>query len=137
MLAFDNRDHSSRLVRSNIVPDYGVGTCEVVACQKESLRRLELLSEKTKRRSLAITFSHEICLERLHVLGLPALRPLGYVELHRLPLLKASETPRLDGREMHKNVFATLTADETVALGVVEPLYCSLVCHIDTRVPFN
>jgi hypothetical protein len=27
---------------------------------------------------------------------------------------------------MHKNIFAILTADETVAFGVVEPLYCSL-----------
>jgi hypothetical protein len=27
---------------------------------------------------------------------------------------------------MHKNVFATLTANKAVAFGVVEPLYCSL-----------
>ena len=33
---------------------------------------------------------------------------------------------------MHKNVFATLTANEAVAFGVVEPLYCSLFCHVDT-----
>ena len=39
--------------------------------------------------------------------------------------------------EVHKNVFAILTANEAVALGVVEPLYCSLFCHVDTGVPFN
>ena len=38
---------------------------------------------------------------------------------------------------MHKNIFAILTADETVAFGVVEPLYCSLFCHVGTRLPFN
>ena len=36
---------------------------------------------------------------------------------------------------MHKNVLAALTADEAVAFGVVEPLHCSLFCHIDTCVP--
>jgi hypothetical protein len=38
---------------------------------------------------------------------------------------------------MHKNVFPTLTANETVAFGIVEPLHCSLFCHVDTGVPFN
>jgi len=33
---------------------------------------------------------------------------------------------------MHKNVSATLTANEAVALGVIEPLYCSLFCHVNT-----
>jgi hypothetical protein len=36
---------------------------------------------------------------------------------------------------VHKNILAALTADEAVALRVVEPLYCSLFCHIDTRIP--
>jgi hypothetical protein len=27
---------------------------------------------------------------------------------------------------MHENVFAILTADETIALGVVKPLHCSV-----------
>ena len=36
---------------------------------------------------------------------------------------------------MHKNILAALTADEAVAFGVVEPLHCSLFCHIDTCVP--
>ena len=29
-------------------------------------------------------------------------------------------------RQVHKNIFARLTADEAEALGIVEPLYCSL-----------
>ena len=69
-------------------------------------------------------------LERADVLSLPAFGPLGYVELHRLALLEALEAACLDCREVHKYIFATLTADEAVALGVVKPLYCSLFCHL-------
>ncbi len=71
----------------------------------------------------------------MYVLSLQALGALGDVELHGLPFLKALEPARLDCGEMNKNVLAGLTADEAVAFGVVEPLYCSLFCHIDTRIP--
>jgi hypothetical protein len=74
-------------------------------------------------------------LERLDILSLPSLRTLGHVELHRLALLQALETTRLDRRKMHKNVFAILAADKTVAFGVVEPLHCSLF-HIVVFVSF-
>src|SRR5579859_311609 len=73
--------------------------------------------------------------ERLYVFSLPALGALRNVELDCLTLLQASEPARLDCREVHKNIFATLTADETITLCIIEPLYCSLFCHIDTRVP--
>src|ERR1700731_2248318 len=74
-------------------------------------------------------------LERANVVSLPAFGPLGDVELHCLALLQALEAARLDRREVHKNVFATLTADEAVASGVIEPLYCSLFCPVVTGVP--
>ena len=64
-------------------------------------------------------------LDRLYVLGLPALGALDNVKLHLLTLLKTAESPRLDGREMYKDILAVLAADKTVALGVVKPLYCS------------
>jgi hypothetical protein len=93
---------------------------------------------KLKRRSLNGNRLLEFaCLERLHVLSLPALRTLGHVELHRLALLQALEAARLDRREVHKNIFAILAADKAVALGVIKPLYCSLFCHVDTSVPFQ
>src|SRR5215472_1011258 len=76
-------------------------------------------------------------LQRPYVFSLPALGTLGHVELHGLALLQALETCRLDCREMNKNVFATLTANEAEAFGVVEPLHCSLFCHVATGVPFN
>jgi hypothetical protein len=86
--------------------------------------------------SFDIAFSHEFAtLERLYVFSLPALGTLGHIELHCLTLLQASETAGLDSREMHKNVFATLTADEAVPFSVIEPLYCSLFCHVDSDVP--
>jgi len=57
--------------------------------------------------------------------------------LHRLALLQAFETARLDRRAVDKNIFAILAADKAVAFGVVELLYCSLFCHVDTDIPFN
>jgi len=66
-----------------------------------------------------------LLLDSLNVLSLPALGAFGDVELHGLAFLEAAEAARLNRGEMHKDVFATLTADETIALGVVKPLYCS------------
>src|SRR6202140_936031 len=68
-------------------------------------------------------------LDSLNVLSLQALRAFDHVELHGLALLQASEAARLNRREMHKYIFAGLTADKAVAFGVVKPLYCSLFCH--------
>ena len=85
-------------------------------------------SKNLKKAILADSpFSQRICfLQRLHVFRLPALGPLGHVELDGLALLKALETACLDCREMHKHIFATLTANKAIAFGVVEPLHCSL-----------
>jgi hypothetical protein len=65
-------------------------------------------------------------LGRLNVLGLLALWAFSHVELHGLPFLQAVKAASLNGREMHEDVLAILTADEAVAFGVVKPLYCSL-----------
>src|ERR1700720_311965 len=73
-----------------------------------------------------------LCLQRTDVLSLPALWPLGHIELHTLTLLQAAEAACLDCREVHKYIFATLPAYKAVAFGVVKPLYCSLFCHFVT-----
>ena len=65
-----------------------------------------------------------------YVFSLPTLGALRNVELYGLPFLKTLELARLDCREVHKNILAALTTDEAVAFGVVEPLHCSLFCHI-------
>jgi len=94
------------------------------------------MKRSCKRRScLGSPLANNACLEWPYVFSLPAFGTLRHVELHSLPFLKTLEPARLDCREMHKNILATLTADEAVAFGVVEPLYRSLFCHIDTRVP--
>jgi hypothetical protein len=74
-------------------------------------------------------------LESLNVFGLQALGALGDIELHGLAFLQALESASLDGREMHENVFASLTADKAVPFGVIEPLYCSLFHVFCTLVP--
>ena len=159
MPAADNSNHSGGAVGPNVMPDDGVGRCEIVACQTESISKVaekrsshEFILFSTipenpqsgtngvfqKAIALRIAFRKEVaCSERPYILSLPALGTLRDVELHGLALLQALETARLDCREVHKNIFATLAADETIALGVVEPLHCSLFCHIDTVVPFH
>src|ERR1700674_2094799 len=61
-------------------------------------RRDFLWAPKTKRRSPKgdRLSHHEMRLQRLYVLSLPALGPFGHVELHRLALLQALEAARLD-----------------------------------------
>src|SRR5207248_6083671 len=78
-------------------------------------------------------FSEWLC--RLHVLGLPALGTLHYIELDLLAFLKAAESSRLDRREVNENVLAILAADKTISLCVVKPLYCSCF-HGIAYVPF-
>jgi hypothetical protein len=64
-------------------------------------------------------------LDGLYVLRLPALGALDYIELDLLTFLQAAEAVWLDGGEVNENVLAVLAADETIALGIVKPLYCS------------
>ena len=93
--------------------------------------RLERIEQNGERRSPGQHLFARLRLEWRYVFSLPALGTLGHVELHLLTLLQALETGRLDRRGVHKNIFAILTDDETVALSAVEPLYCSLFCHIE------
>src|SRR5216683_79373 len=64
--------------------------------------------------------------DSLNVLGLPALRSFGHVELDGLPFLQAAKAASLNSGEMHEDILPILTADEAIAFGVVKPLYCSL-----------
>ena len=68
-----------------------------------------------------------IPLERSHVLGLPALRSLRYVELNGLTFLQRAKAPvALNCRVVDKNVLAVWSAQKAEALGVVKPFHCSL-----------
>jgi hypothetical protein len=68
--------------------------------------------------------------DRLNVLGLPPLRSFGHVELHPLPFLKASETACLYRGEVDKNILTIFATQKAIALCVIEPLHCSLFCHL-------
>ena len=87
------------------------------------------VAEKERRSARADRLIYELALEwlyGLYVLCLPALRSLDNGELNGLTFLQAAESACLDGRVMDENVFAVLTANEAVALRVIEPLNCSL-----------
>ena len=64
-------------------------------------------------------------LDAFYVLCLPAFRAFYNVELNLLTFLQAAETIRLNGGEVHEYIFTVLAADKSIALGIVEPLYCS------------
>jgi hypothetical protein len=64
-------------------------------------------------------------LDRSNVLCLKAFRTFRDIELYSLAFLQAAEAASLNSREMYKNVFAILTADEAETFGVVKPLHCS------------
>jgi hypothetical protein len=67
------------------------------------------------------------CLDRLNVLCLKALGAAHDVELHALTFLKAAEAVRVDRGEVHEDIFViALACNEAEALGIVEPLDCTL-----------
>jgi len=84
-----------------------------------------ILNKKGGRLAAFATLRLEI-LQNLYVLRLPAFGSLDYVELDRLAFLQAAEAIGLDRRIVDENIFPILTADEAVALRVIEPLNCSL-----------
>src|SRR5688500_1649269 len=62
----------------------------------------------------------------LHVGGVQPLVTGLNLELDFLPFGECLEAVHRDGGEMHEHVVATFLLNETVALGVIEPLHFSL-----------
>ena len=60
-------------------------------------------------------------LDCLNVLSLPALWPLGHLELHGLPFLQAAEAACLNSGEMNEDILPNLAADKAIAFGVAKP----------------
>jgi len=71
-------------------------------------------------------FHAQFSLQHVNVLSLKAFRAFHDIELHSLTFLQATKTVAPDGREMHENVLASLTADKAEAFGVVKSFHCSL-----------
>src|SRR6185437_381972 len=59
----------------------------------------------------------------LHLVSLQAFRPLDDIEGDLLAFLQGLEAGAGDRAEMHEHVFTIFAADETKALGIVEPFH--------------
>jgi hypothetical protein len=96
-------------------------------------------AKKLKRRPFLAAFFELLRVKRflgaLDVLCLPALGAFDHVKLHLLTFLEAAESAGLDSGEMHEDILAILTADESIALSVVKPLHCSCF-HVDAMFLF-
>ena len=64
-----------------------------------------------------------------HVAGLRTLRTVDNLELHCLAFLERTEPIALNGRVVHEDITASVALDESVALGVVEPLDLACDTH--------
>src|SRR5215204_6174460 len=68
-----------------------------------------------------------------HVAGLRTLGTVDDFKLNRLSLFEGTETGALNRRVVYEHVAAAFALDETVALGVVEPL--DLACNTHRSLP--
>src|SRR5262244_3821131 len=73
--------------------------------------------------------SHDSGLDLGDVAGLRALGAVNDLELHCLALLERTEAVALNGRVVHEDVAASVTLDEPIPLGVVEPLDLACDAH--------
>src|SRR5882762_9683079 len=73
--------------------------------------------------------SHYKGLDLRDVAGLRTFRTVDDLELYSLAFLERTEPVALNGRVVHENVTASVTLDEPVALGVVEPFDLACDTH--------
>src|SRR5215469_14989823 len=99
----------------------------VKASECEIKSRMDWQPKPHKRVPTSSKDEHPVsfALERPNVLCLKSFGTFRDIELYTLAFLQAAEAAALNGRKMHENVFAILTADKAVAFGVVKPLHCS------------
>lgn len=63
---------------------------------------------------------------------------LHHFEFDRVPFLKGFKSVRLNRGVMNEDIRPAITADETVTLGIIEPLYLALnFCHLHPPVEFG
>ena len=58
-----------------------------------------------------------------NVLGLESLGSAGHVEGHRISFGQSPKSIHLDGRVVHKHVATRRSLNESISLGIIEPLY--------------
>ena len=79
--------------------------------------------------NLSIPAEFSMNLQLYDVLGLKPLGTLGDRELDLIAFVKRLESRCLNGRMVHEDIVSGSATYESVALVVVEPLYCSLLFH--------
>jgi hypothetical protein len=79
--------------------------------------------------NLSIPAECSMNLQLYDVLGLKPLGTLGDRELDLIAFVKRLESCCLNGRMVHEDIVSGSATYESVALVVVEPLYCSLLFH--------
>jgi len=79
--------------------------------------------------NLSIPAEFSMNLQLYDVLGLKPLGTLGDRELDLIAFVKRLESCCLNGRMVHEDIVSGIATYESVALVVVEPLYCSLLFH--------
>jgi hypothetical protein len=81
-----------------------------------------------------VDVSNCLKLNRLNVLCLPSLGAFDDAKLDRLTFFQTAKALCLNGGKMDENIFAVLSAEKSIAFGVIEPFHCSLF-HGSTRIP--
>jgi hypothetical protein len=85
-----------------------------------------------RRERLQITGAFDVGptgLQLYYVLSLQPFGPICHVEFNVVAFVERLKTRALNGAVMHKNIVAGITADKTIALFIVKPLYGSLFFH--------
>ena len=70
-----------------------------------------------------------------HCIGLRALLTLHDVEFHIVPFFQGFVAVQLDRRVMYEYIGSIIVPNESIALGIIEPLYFSFVLS-HSRLPF-
>lgn len=85
-------------------------------------RQVPLLIRAPRRPASGTPKGCHPILQTYHILGLKSLAPLKDFKLHFQILLQGAKVLHLNGGMLHKDVRASLAGEETIPLGVVEPL---------------
>lgn len=75
-------------------------------------------------------------LNALDRVGLQTFGALADLKVHHSSLIQRAIAVALDGREMNEDILAAFAFDESVSLGRIEPLNCTLFFHV-TDITFN
>jgi hypothetical protein len=117
------------------------------------MQQIKMIRREPKRKITDKPYSEDLCnrrdkinsggyfltdlFEAGHLIGLRALRTLDDIELHLIPLFKAFVSFALNRTVMNEYVCPAVSAEEAVALRIVEPLYGAFIlCQLSYSLAF-